>query len=80
MLIVSVGTGLLSKEIKSLSFIDNQVVNTVLTAMQSLMFTGTVEQDLLCRGLGKCLVGDPIDGEVGDMIDSPSPLSEPLFS
>lgn len=80
MLLVSVGTGLLSKEMKSLKFKEAQVVNTMLTAMQSLMFTGTVEQDFLCRGLGKCIVGDPIDGEVGDMINRASSFTEPLFS
>jgi uncharacterized protein len=32
-----------------------------------LMAAANAEQDLLCRAFGKCVFGDPIDSEVGDL-------------
>jgi hypothetical protein len=32
-----------------------------------LMASTTAEQDLLCRAFGRCIFGDPIDSEVGDL-------------
>jgi hypothetical protein len=35
---------------------------------RALMDTSSVQQDMVCRTMGKCLFGAPIDSEVGDMI------------
>jgi uncharacterized protein len=32
-----------------------------------LMAAANAEQDLLCRAFGRCVCGDPIDSEVGDL-------------
>jgi hypothetical protein len=37
-------------------------------------------QDMFCRSFGKCLVGDPIDREVGDLIGATGPVSPKLFT
>ena len=34
----------------------------------ALMFAALNEQDFLCRVFGKCLAGDPLDSEIGDLI------------
>jgi hypothetical protein len=49
-------------------------------AVQALMYTSSTEQDLLCRSLSKVLSGDPIDLEVGDLVDSPAIGGRALFS
>jgi uncharacterized protein len=40
----------------------------------ALMFAALNEQDFLCRVFGKCLAGDQLDREVGDMIGSAGAL------
>jgi len=41
----------------------------------ALMFATQNEQDLLCRVFGKCLVGDPLDREVGDLVEKKGPVN-----
>ena len=80
MLLVSVGTGLLPKEIGQLGLLDKQVGSVMLNAMQSLMFAGTAEVDMQCRSLGRVLAGDPIDSEVGDFVGARPAGGAALFS
>jgi hypothetical protein len=44
------------------------------------MFAALNEQDFLCRVFGKCLAGDPLDREVGDMINKNGPVQPKLFT
>jgi hypothetical protein len=44
------------------------------------MFAALNEQDFLCRVFGKCLAGDPLDREVGDMIGKRGPVQHKLFT
>src|SRR4030095_2163795 len=44
------------------------------------MFAALKEQDLLCRVFGKCLVGDRLDSEVGDLIGKKGPVAPKLFT
>jgi len=80
MLLVSVGTGLTPKinpELKA------SQMNTLYNAQSipgALMLGSQNEQDLLCRIFGKCLSGNVIDGEVGDLIGSKGPLESKLFT
>ena len=46
----------------------------------ALMFAALNEQDFLCRVFGKCLAGDPLDREVGDMIGKRGPVQPKLFT
>jgi hypothetical protein len=46
----------------------------------ALMSSAQVEQDLLCRVFGNCLVGEPLDREVGDLIGQPGPMRSKLFT
>ena len=38
------------------------------------------EQDLLCRVFGRCVAGDILDREVGDLIGKEGPVSSKLFT
>jgi hypothetical protein len=46
----------------------------------ALMFAALNEQDFLCRVFGKCLAGDPLDREVGDLMGAASPAGQKLFT
>ena len=65
MLLVSIGTGLVSKHMQSMNFRSTEIFSAISTAIQSLMISSTAEQDLLCREFGSCLAGDSIDSEIG---------------
>jgi uncharacterized protein len=51
-------------------------------AVPGILIGGNVGyQDLLCRVFGRCRVGDPIDGELQDLIESPGgPVDPKLFT
>jgi hypothetical protein len=44
------------------------------------MFAALNEQDFLCRVFGKCLAGEKLDREVGDMIGQRGPVQPKLFT
>jgi uncharacterized protein len=46
----------------------------------ALMVVAQNEQDLLCRVFGKCLAGEMIDREVGDLIGTSGPANPKLFT
>ena len=46
----------------------------------ALMFAALNEQDFLCRVFGKCLAGDPLDCEIGDLIGKKGPANHKLFT
>ncbi len=73
MLLVSVGTGLLPKDLANETSESVNFIKALPAAVQALMYTSSTEQDLLCRSLSKVVAGDPIDMEVGDLIGS-SPI------
>ena len=52
---------------------DMNLLYNATTIPSALMFAAQNEQDLLCRVFGKCLAGDPIDREIGDLIGSAGP-------
>ena len=79
MLLVSVGTGL-TPNIDQRKLFTPEVLYHAKTIPGALMFASQNEQDLLCRIFGKCLSGDVIDTEVGDLIGSKGPLESKLFS
>ena len=80
MLLVSVGTGLtpnINPELKASKM--NTIYNAT-TIPGALMLAAQCEQDFLCRVFGKCLSGDVIDGEVGDLLETQGPLESKLFT
>lgn len=80
LLIVSVGTGTSPDANKGLGKDDLNLVYNAKKIPSALMFAALNKQDLLCRVFGKCLAGDPLDREVGDLIGKKGPVSPKLFT
>lgn len=80
LLVVSVGTGLHPNSAPDLAPRKMNRLYSIVKTPAALMFGSLIEQDMLCRVFGKCLVGDIIDSEIGDMIGSQGPLSSKLFT
>jgi len=67
LLVVSVGTGTSPKANADLAPDEMNLVYNATSLPSALMFAALNEQDLLCRVFGKCLVGDVLDREIGDL-------------
>ena len=68
MLIVSVGTGASGNANSNLSPEEMTLLYNIGTIPSALMAAALHEQDFLCRIFGKCLAGDVLDREIGDVI------------
>lgn len=73
MLLVSIGTGTDPKANANLAPGEMNLIYNASSIPSALMFAASNEQDFLCRVFGKCLVGEPLDREVHDMIDPRNP-------
>jgi patatin-like phospholipase/acyl hydrolase len=80
MLVVSVGTGASPHANANLEAADLNLVHNVAAIPNALMFAALNEQDALCRVFGKCLAGEKIDSEIGDLIGSKGPAQPKLFT
>jgi patatin-like phospholipase/acyl hydrolase len=67
-LLVSIGTGTSPKANLELAPGEMNLLYNASSIPSALMFAASNEQDFLCRVFGKCVAGDMIDREVGDMI------------
>ena len=79
-LIVSIGTGTNPNANKDLGPGEMNLLYNAGSIPSALMSAALNEQDLLCRVFGKCLVGDQLDREVGDLIGKKGPVSPKLFT
>ena len=73
MLLVSVGTGASPDANPLLKPADMNVLYSATHIPSALMAAANAQQDFLCRTFGRCVFGDVIDREVGDMIGSVGP-------
>jgi hypothetical protein len=80
MLLVSVGTGNSEFARPSLSPDDMDLLYHARAMPGALMTSAAAQQDMLCRALGRCRWGLPIDSEVGDLRDSAGLVDPRLFS
>ncbi len=80
MLLISVGTGLTPNANKNLESDEMNLLYNAKSIPSALMYAAQVQQDFLCRVFGKCLVGDDVDREVGNMIGIAAPGSSKLFT
>ncbi len=80
LLIVSVGTGSSPNANNDLDPSDMNLIYNASSLPSALMYAALNEQDFLCRTFGKCLAGDKLDREVGDMIGKKGPASDKLFT
>ena len=80
MLVVSIGTGTSPMANEDLGPSDMNLAYNATSLPSALMYASLNEQDLLCRAFGKCLSGDPLDSEVGDLIRKQGPVQPKLFT
>ena len=80
MLIVSVGTGSSPAAKADLNPEEMNLLYNMKSIPSTLMFAALNEQDFLCRSFGKCLAGELLDREVGDMIGKKGPGPTKLFT
>lgn len=81
MLVVSIGTGTSPEANADLDPGEMNLLYNASSIPSALMYAALNEQDLLCRIFGKCLAGDVLDREVGDLIGVSGPVGpRRLFS
>ena len=80
MCVVSIGTGISPMANADLGPSDMNHLYNATRLPSALMFASLNEQDLLCRTFGKCLAGDVLDREVGDLIKQRGPVQPKLFT
>lgn len=80
MLVVSVGTGNAAKADPDLAPREMHLLYQAGTIPAALMAAAQNQQDLLCRMFGRCLAGEALDREVGDLIGAAGPVAPKLFT
>lgn len=78
--VLSVGTGYPRHEDLALRPRRMSLLWNLREVPHALMLASDREQDLLCRTFGRCLRGEPIDLEVGDLREARSAVAERLFT
>jgi uncharacterized protein len=73
-LIVSIGTGTSPQANADLKPDEMNLLYNASSIPSALMFAALNEQDMLCRIFGRCLAGDELDREVGNLIGAKGPL------
>ncbi len=79
MLVISVGTGTSPDANTELRSTDMHMLYNAASLPAALMFAALNEQDFLCRVFGKCVAGEPLDREVGNLMGKHGPVSPKLF-
>lgn len=82
MLLVSIGTGTARDANNLLKASDTNLLYNASKVPSALMSAASSHQDFLCRMLGKCIHGAPINMEIGDMVgtNGVGPLASKLFT
>jgi patatin-like phospholipase len=80
MLLVSIGTGTAPNANAGLRPEDMNLLYNAGSIPGALMYAALNEQDFLCRAFGNCLVGDPLDREIGTMVGKKGPIFPKLFT
>lgn len=74
LLVVSIGTGTSPQANADLEPGEMNLMYNATSIPSALMSAALNEQDLLCRVFGRCLAGDELDCEVGDLKDAKGPV------
>ncbi|MCP4314786.1 MAG: patatin [Hyphomicrobiales bacterium] len=68
MMLVSIGTGSADRVDEDLNERGNMMHTNAMALPSVLMAGASVDQDINCRSIGRCVYGESIDREVGDLI------------
>ncbi len=77
MLLVSVGTGEVPPVHQPGQFASINRIGGALRTLKSVMSSVRVQQDYICRVLGRCYAGGPLDRELGSLVDTPTATRQP---
>lgn len=77
MLLVSVGTGEVPPIHKPGQFASINRIGGALRTLKSVMSSVRIQQDFLCRVLGRCYAGASLDSELGALVTTPTSTKEP---
>jgi hypothetical protein len=80
MLIVSIGTGTGPRANADLDSSDMNLLYNAGSIPSALMYASLNEQDLLCRTFGRCVAGETIDREIGNLCGVKGPVEPRLFT
>ena len=80
LLLVSVGTGTSVRLRHELRADDLNLLSYATQVPEALIHSAAVQNDVLCRVLGECRSGPPLDSELGDLVGGAGLLAEPLFT
>jgi hypothetical protein len=80
MMLVSVGTGTMLKGAGAMAAESMTVLYDATAIPAALISATTLHQDMLCRLMGNCIYGEPLERPLGDCIGTPSPIDPRLFS
>ncbi len=78
LLVVSIGTGTSPDANADLDPGTMNLLYNASSIPSALMYAALNEQDLLCRAFGRCLCGDKLDQELGDLIDTDETMHWPV--
>jgi hypothetical protein len=79
-LLVSVGAGMASAANPNLRAEEMNLLYSAASIPSAILYSANMEQDLLCRMLGNCRAGEPVDREVGDLVGGAGPNMPQLFT
>jgi patatin-like phospholipase/acyl hydrolase len=68
LLLVSIGTGRIRSVLTDASLRTLNIGISLASVPGGLMENVSLQQDFICRIIGSCVFGDPIDSEIGDLI------------
>jgi len=68
LMLVSVGTGSVFHPLRNAKLFGRSLLSNARTVPGTLMRAISVENDISCRTIGRCVYGDPIDSELGTLI------------
>jgi hypothetical protein len=77
LMLVSIGTGLAYDPQPAIRSHGRLVVQEAASITTEVMRAVQVENDINCRTIGRCVYGEPIDAEIGDLV-VPGPLTPTL--
>jgi len=78
--ILSMGSGYAQQKRPNLKIDQTNVINSVLGMPDTMIQSSIREQDILCRTFGRCIYGNNIDSELGDMLTINTALKDRLFT
>jgi hypothetical protein len=79
MMLVSVGTGSVFHPLPKAKLFGKSLLTNAKTIPGALMASISVENDINCRAIGRCVHGDRLDAEIGDLVPVEPPAAPRQF-